>query len=108
LPAPRGNAVIEGGMFTTVQCHQPLPVGASGSYMVRAKLLVPSGAPSHISAGERFLPVQPKLLNTCSIGRVPPSFRSGLVRWKDSACAAIGAARASRKHKERFIETPFL
>jgi hypothetical protein len=32
------------GMSNTTQCHQPLPVGASGSYIVMAKLLVPSGA----------------------------------------------------------------
>ena len=43
----------------TTQCHHPDPVGASGSYMVTATLLVPAGAPLHLSAGEIFRPLQP-------------------------------------------------
>jgi hypothetical protein len=31
LPAPAGSDRAVAGMFTTVQCHHPLPVGASGS-----------------------------------------------------------------------------
>ena len=30
-PAPLGNEVVPGGRLNTTQCHQPLPVGASGS-----------------------------------------------------------------------------
>src|ERR1019366_116644 len=39
-----GNSVTVGGILYTSQCHQPEPVGASGSYTVTAKLLVPLGA----------------------------------------------------------------
>ena len=69
-------------MLTTVQCHQPLPVGASGSYTVIAKLFVPSGAPLHDSAGEMFLPVQPKPPNTWSMPIVLPSLTVGDVSVK--------------------------
>ncbi len=57
-------------MSYTTQCHQPEPVGASGSYTVKAKLLVPAGAPLHVSGGEMFLPLQPKPLKTCSLASV--------------------------------------
>ena len=30
-PAPAGSAVAVAGRLNTTQCHQPLPVGASGS-----------------------------------------------------------------------------
>jgi hypothetical protein len=30
-PASLGSALVPGGMLNTTQCHQPLPVGASGS-----------------------------------------------------------------------------
>src|SRR5690242_21258990 len=70
-------------MFSTSQCHQPAPpVGASGSWQRSAKLFVPSGAPDHTSAGERFCPVQPKLLKTCSMPIVPSSRKFGLLRVK--------------------------
>jgi len=44
------------GMFTSDQCHQPEPVGASGSYAVTTKLFVPSGAPLQLNCGERLPP----------------------------------------------------
>src|SRR5215469_12318466 len=67
-------------MSYTTQCHQPLPVGASGSCTSSAKLLVSDGAPLHESAGETLLPLQPNSLNTCALAMVPPSVRSVLVR----------------------------
>src|SRR4029077_16663950 len=78
--ASLGKDVVFGGMLNTTQCHQPLPVGASGSYMVTAKLLVPLGAPFQLRAGERLPPVQPNPLNTCSLAKVPPSLRSALAK----------------------------
>ena len=40
-----GSSVTSGGTFTTNQCQNPLPVGASGSKQVTAKRLVQGGAP---------------------------------------------------------------
>src|SRR5689334_4784744 len=82
-------------MLNTTQCHQPLPVGASGSYMVTAKLLVPVGAPLQLSAGETLPPVQPKPLNTCSLAMVAPSLISALVRVRLCACAALTPSKAT-------------
>src|SRR3954471_17165884 len=88
-PAPFGNDVVPAGILNTTQCHQPLPVGASGSYMVTAKLLVPLGAPLQLRAGETLPPVQPKPLNTCSLVIPPPSTTSELVRVMVCAIAAF-------------------
>ena len=55
------------------------PVGASGSCTSNAKLFVPSGAPDQVSAGEMFLPVQPKPPYTCSIWTAPFGLKSGVV-----------------------------
>src|SRR3954452_1030959 len=46
-------------MSYSIQCQKPLPVGASGSKQVTAKLLVPSGAPSQCRSGTRFRPPAP-------------------------------------------------
>ena len=55
--SPRASA----GMSTTSQCQKPAPpVGASGSCMSTAKLLVPAGGSLHCSSGETLSPVQPK------------------------------------------------
>jgi hypothetical protein len=47
-------------MFTTSQCQNPDPVGASGSKQVTAKLLVSAGAPDHFRCGGLLPPAQPK------------------------------------------------
>src|SRR5574340_922459 len=65
LPELVGSRVTAGGMLNTTQCHQPLPVGASGSKTVTAKLLVPAGTSFQVSSGDTFWPLQPKPLNTC-------------------------------------------
>jgi len=44
LPAFVTNSFIFAGISKTTQCHHPLHVGASGSYIVIANLLAPSGA----------------------------------------------------------------
>jgi hypothetical protein len=64
-PAPAGSEKTLLAILTTVQCHQPLPVGASGSRTVTAKLRVPAGAFFHASCGETLPPVQPKPANQC-------------------------------------------
>src|SRR6478672_6402986 len=92
-PAPLGNDVVPGGILNTTQCHQPLPVGASGSKMLTAKLLVPAGAPLQLSAGERLPPLQPKPFNTCSLEMVAPSWRSALVKVMLCASAALALSR---------------
>src|SRR6516164_9385096 len=92
-PAPLGNEVRFGGILNTTQCHHPLPVGASGSYMVTAKLLVPLGAPFQLNAGDALPPVQPKPLNTCSLAMVLPSLISELVKVMLCAFAALEPSR---------------
>src|ERR1700733_7533729 len=57
--------------------------------MLRARLLVPLGAPLQLKAGERLPPVQPKPLNICSLAIVAPSLISGLVRVMLCAFAAL-------------------
>jgi hypothetical protein len=59
--------------------QKPLPVGASGSYKLTAKLFVSFGAPDQESAGDTFLPVQSHPLNTCSSAILAPGLMSGLV-----------------------------
>src|SRR5439155_4861945 len=88
-PAPFGSDVVAGGRLNTTQCQKPLPVGASGSYMLTAKLLVPLGAPLQLSAGETLPPVQPKPLSTCSLAMLPPSLMSGLVKVMFCALATV-------------------
>src|SRR5215469_12726444 len=75
-------------MLKTTQCQKPLPVGASGSYIDSAKLLVPLGAPLQLKAGDTLAPLQPKLLNTCSLATVAPSLSSALVTVMLCALAA--------------------
>src|SRR4051794_4014821 len=89
LPASLGSDVVVGGMLNTTQCHQPLPVGASGSSIWTAKLLVPAGAPLQLRAGEMLAPLQPNPFKSCSSAIVPPSFRSGLVKVRPCACEAL-------------------
>src|SRR3954470_7174830 len=92
LPASGLSSVVLAGMLMTDQCHQPEPVGASGSYTVTAKLLVPLGAPFHASAGDLFSPAQPKPLNSKRWGITPPALMSGLVKVKPVAACATEAA----------------
>src|SRR5215831_1766853 len=78
-PASAGIDVVEAGMLNTTQCQKPLPVGASGSKTVMAKLLVSLGAPLHFSDGEMLPPLQPKIFATCASLMVEPSATSALV-----------------------------
>src|SRR4029450_4238485 len=70
----------------TAQCQKPLAVGASGSYTVTAKLLVPSGNPDHDSCGERSSPPAPMPPLTCGAASVSPSAQSVLVTVKEGTC----------------------
>src|SRR5512145_334215 len=87
LPASGLSSMTVAGMLITDQCHQPEPVGASGSYTVTAKLLVPLGAPLHRSTGDLFSPAQPKPLNSKRCGIRAPALRSGLDSLKPAAWA---------------------
>ena len=85
-PAPLGSSVTDAGMLATAQCQNPLAVGASGSYTVTAKLLVPSGNPDHDSCGERSSPPAPMTPLTCGVASVSPSAQSVLVTVKEGTC----------------------
>ena len=64
LPAFVTNSFIFAGISKTTQCHHPLHVGASGSYIVIANILAPYGAFSQESCGDLFSPSRPKPLNS--------------------------------------------
>src|ERR1700685_3409274 len=85
------------------QCHQPEPVGASGSYAISAKLFVPAGAFAHSSSGETFSPEQPKLLNEFLSGSAPPSLKSVLVSLNGAADALAANAIVARQKAVLFI-----
>src|ERR1700716_1325528 len=61
--------------------------------MLTANLLVPTGAPLQLSAGERFSPLQSGPFNTCSLEMVAPSLRSALVKVMLCASAALALSR---------------
>src|SRR2546422_10829743 len=84
-------------MLNTIQCHQPLPVGASRSYTVTAKLLVPAGAFFQASDGETLPPSQPKPLYTCAAAIVAPGLTSALssVNVPAASAASGSETRAS-------------
>jgi hypothetical protein len=70
------SSVQAGGMRYTSQCTK-VPEGASGSSMIRAKLLVVSGAPVQARGGEMFPPSFEYLL-----GITPSSWKARLVSFK--------------------------
>src|SRR5210317_1023121 len=59
FPASALSSSTSEEMLKITQCHHPLPVGASGSYTVNAKLFVSLGALIHFRDGDMFFPVQP-------------------------------------------------
>src|SRR3954452_23230424 len=101
-PAPVGSSVTEAGMLYTAQCQKPEPVGASGSWMVTAKLLVSAGYPDHDRCGETSAPPPPAPQWSRASGR--PSATSVLdrvnngtapKRSRGSTAIATGYARAA-------------
>ena len=60
-------------MSKSIQCQNPLPVGASGSKHVTAKLFVPAGNPSHRRCGEVF-----PAANDLGVASTAPGARSSL------------------------------
>src|SRR5262249_21183915 len=100
-PAPSGIEVVEAGMLNTTQCQKPLPVGASGSYTVMAKLLASLGAPLQLRDGEMLPPLQPKTFALLLFGEMdattatealPQDLSRRRTRRADSR-AQIGLAR---------------
>src|SRR5688572_23090137 len=109
LPAPAGSDAVSAGILKITQCHQPLPVGASGSYTVTAKLFVPFGAWSHRNSGEVLLPLQPNPLNTWSLPMVLLSFTVGLLSRKSAAAAMPGSTSIAKNTlHDRRITSPLL
>lgn len=89
ISAPAGREETLLAILTNVQCHQPLPVGASGSRTVTAKLRVPAGAFFHVSCGETLPPVQPKPVNQCFWASGCPSRISLLLTLNGAAIAPL-------------------
>lgn len=77
-------------------------MGASGSYIVTAKLFAPAGAPLHASAGETLLPVHPIPLKTFTLGTVWPSWTSGLLSVKAADPCALAAEKPVTPHVQVF------
>src|SRR5580692_5454168 len=75
------------------QCHQPEPVGASGSCAMSAKLFVPAGGFFHSSGGETFSPVHPIALNEYFGGIAALFLNAALVNVKAAASTVLGAVR---------------
>src|SRR6516164_6149513 len=96
-PAPAGSELVPAGMLNTIQCHQPLPVGASGSCISSAKLWVPAGAPLQASAGDTLPPLQPNSLNTWALASVVPSVKSVLVRVNLAMAPSVAAGKPAAK-----------
>src|ERR1700683_289555 len=61
-----------------------------------AKLLVPSGAPVHLSDGDWFWPLQPKTLASISLVPTAPFLMSSLVSFI-CACATGAAMRLAAR-----------
>jgi len=83
VPAPVGSSVTSAGMSNSTQCQKPLPVGASGSKQVTAKLFVSAGNPDQRRCGDLLPPSKPQSLKTCSCGSLPPSVMSSLSTVND-------------------------
>ena len=72
-PIPAGRSVTVAGRLATAQCQKPDAVGASGSYMVTAKLRVSSGNPDQLSCGETSSPPAPMIPLTWAFASGWPS-----------------------------------
>src|SRR5882757_5158427 len=72
-PTPAGRSVTVAGRLATAQCQNPDAVGASGSYIVTAKLRVVSGNPDQLSCGETSEPPAPMMPLTWSLASGWPS-----------------------------------
>ena len=84
-PAPAGRSVTVAGRLATAQCQNPDPVGASGSYIVTAKLRVSSGKPDHDSCGETSDPPAPMIPLTWSLESGLPSVTDSEVSVNDGS-----------------------
>src|SRR5579875_1438705 len=87
-PAPAARLVTLGSRLKSSQWAKPTVVGASGSYMLTAKLAVPWGAPVHDRSGLTFCP--PAIWWTAELGIVSPSLNWLLVTVK--LCSPVAMA----------------
>src|SRR6185437_3291684 len=97
FPASAASTVISGEILKMIQCHQPLPVGASGSYTVTAKLLVPFGALVQRNSGDTLSPLHPNPLKTCDLPMVPLFLMVGLVSRKSAAALIPGVSAIAKR-----------
>jgi hypothetical protein len=81
-------------MLNTVQCQNPVLVGASGSNNVTTKLCAAGGAPVHDSCGELFPPPHP--LNAVVTGSVAPDVNVVLVTVIGVALDGLAGAANGR------------
>src|SRR3978361_373663 len=79
-PTPAGRSVTVAGRLATAQCQNPEAVGASGSYIVTAKLRVCSGKPDQLSCGDTSDPPAPMMPLTWSLPHACPSVNDSEVR----------------------------
>src|ERR1700760_409577 len=84
-PAPAGRSVTVAGRLAIAQCQKLDTVGASGSYMVTAKLCVSSGNPDQESCGETSEPPAPMMPLTWSLASGCPSVTDSDVRVNDGS-----------------------
>src|SRR5262245_32125490 len=84
-PTPAGRSVTVAGRLATAQCQKPDAVGASGSYMVTAKLWVSSGKPDQLSCGDVSDPPAPMMPLTWSLPNGWPSVIDSEVSVNDGS-----------------------
>src|ERR1700712_5954611 len=88
-PTPSGRSVTVAGRLATAQCQNPDAVGASGSYIVTAKLRVVSGNPDQLSCGETSDPPAPMIPLTWSLDSGLPSVTDSEVRVKPGSFGRV-------------------
>src|SRR3978361_565883 len=88
-PTPSGRSVTVAGRLATAQCQNPDPVGASGSYIVTAKLRVVSGNPDQLSCGETSEPPAPMMPLTWSLESGWPSVTDAEVKVKPGSLGRL-------------------
>jgi hypothetical protein len=81
-------------MSNTVQCQNPVLVGASGSKSVTTKLFVAAGAPDHDNCGEVLPPPQP--LNPVEMGSEAPAVNVVLVTTIGAGLDGVAGAAKGR------------
>ena len=121
-PAPVTSSLTFAGISKTIQCQKPLPVGASGSKHVTAKLFVADGWQDYTNASiEEVCAFQYSAMNQAILEAreaIPGNqwtemFYEDLVRdpvgefRRAFASAGLGFSEAMRRYCSHVLETPF-